>query len=81
MEEKLLTINLRKELDKTGRRRARNYMRILRNRIRRIVKTDKIRIDGRINEKVWSRSMGNPPLKLRIKTVKSDDGSVKVGLA
>jgi len=80
-EEKILTINLRKKLVKVAKwRRAKDYVKFLRERLKRNFKTEKIKIDKKLNEKIWERSMENPPVKLRVKVVKLDDGSVRVEL-
>jgi len=81
-EEKILTINLRKALVKSRKwEKARDYLKVLRELLRRKFKTDKIKIDGKLNEKIWWRGIENPPSKLKIRVTKSDDGTVKAGLA
>ena len=82
VEEKILTINLRKKLVKTKKwKKAKNYLKVLRELLRRKFKTDKIKIDGKLNEKIWGKSIENPPSKLKIKVIKSDDGTIKAELA
>ncbi len=80
-EEKILTINLRKKLVKTKKwKKAKNYLKVLREFLRRKFKTDKIKIDGKLNEKIWEKSIENPPYKLKIKVIKLDDGTIKAEL-
>jgi large subunit ribosomal protein L31e len=81
VEEKILTINLRKKMIKVAKwRRSKDYVKFLKENLKRNFKTDKIKIDQKLNEKIWKRSIENPPLKIRIKAIKSDDGTVKVEL-
>jgi large subunit ribosomal protein L31e len=81
VEEKILTINLRKKLVKTKKwKKAKNYLKVLRELLRRKFKTDKIKIDGKLNEKIWEKSIENPPYKLKIKVIKLDDGTIKAEL-
>lgn len=81
-EEKILTINLRKKLVKTKKwKKAKNYLKVLRELLRRKFKTDKIKIDGKLNEKIWGKGIENPPSKLKIKVIKLDDGTIKAELA
>lgn len=80
-EEKILTINLRKKLIKVAKwRRAKDYVKFLREKLKRNFKTEKIKIDKKLNEKIWERSIEKPLLKIRIKAVKLDDGSIKAEL-
>ena len=80
-EEKILTINLRKKLVKNSRwRRAKDCSKFFRETLEKRFKTDKIKIDKKVNEKIWERGIENPPFKLRVKSIKSDDGTVKIEL-
>lgn len=79
VEEKILTINLRKKILKVARwRRGKVYSKLLRELLKRRLKTEKIKIDKQLNEKIWKRGIENPPSKLRIKIVKQDDGSIRI---
>lgn len=80
-EEKIFNLNLRKQFVKVARwRRAKDFTQLLRKILKKKLKTDKIKIDKKLNEKIWERGMENPPAKLRIKTVKQDDGTFKIEL-
>ncbi len=81
VEEKVLTISLRKKMGK-GRnwKKVRNYLKLLRKLLERKLKTDKIKIDKKLNEKIWKGGIENPPYKLKIRIIKSDDGSIKAEL-
>jgi len=79
--ERVYTINLRKELIETPRwRRANRAIKLIREFVQRHMKSDKIKLDQRLNEKIWERSGKKPVMKLRIKVKKDDDGTVHVTL-
>jgi large subunit ribosomal protein L31e len=81
VEEKIVTINLRKKIIEKARwKRSKTALRILREILKKQTKSEKIKIDKKLNEKIWSRSSERPLAKLRIKVTKLDDGSVKVEL-
>lgn len=78
-EEKIMVINLRKKvLERPRWKRSKSTLNILKDILKKQTKTDKLKIDKNLNEKIWSRS--KPLTKLRLKIIKSDDGSVKVEL-
>ena len=64
-------------------RRAEAAMRFLRRFVARHMKTrpEMVKISNEVNEKVWSRSMNNPPSKIKVRVVKDDRGYVYVELA
>jgi large subunit ribosomal protein L31e len=45
------------------------------------MKTDNVKLDKTINEKVWSRGSEKPPSKIRIRAMKMEDGQVQAELA
>lgn len=78
-EEKILTVNLRKKLLKGPRWKRNKYAsRILRDILKRQTKSDKVKIDKELNEKIWRTE--TPPAKLRIKLTKLDDDSFRAEL-
>jgi large subunit ribosomal protein L31e len=80
-DEKILTLNLRKKMLKVAEwKRGKYYSRLFRKMLEKNLKTDKIKIGTKVNEKIWKRGTENPPLKIRIKSVKQDDGTVKIEL-
>jgi len=80
-EEKILTLNMRKDLAKTRRgRKANKVISVLRERIQKIFKEQRIVIDKTVNDKVWKSGMKNPPAKLKLKVTKVDDETVRVEL-
>jgi len=43
-------------------------------------KPEDVWIDQKLNEHVWEHGMQHPPAKIRVKTVKFEDGLVEVSL-
>ena len=44
------------------------------------MKTEDIKIDASVNEKIWERGIQKIPPKIKVKAVKEEDGSVAVTL-
>ena len=76
------TVPLKKAWRRKKNRRAEAAMRFLRTFISRHMKTtpEKVKIDAKVNEKIWERSMNNPPRRIRVTAAKADDGTVIVSL-
>ncbi len=82
VEEKILILNLRKDLVKTPKwRRSKSIASLLRKRVAKFSKTGKVKIDAKISEQLWSRGIKSPPTHLKVKIKKLDDGSVEAQLA
>ena len=80
-EEKILTVNLRKNLIKSPNwRRTTDYSKQFKALLKKRLKNDKVKIDQKLNEEIWKRSIQNPPMKIRLKVIKQDDKSVTVEL-
>ena len=80
-EEKFVTLNLRKDLVKAPKwNRGTFAVRILKKKLKKIVKTETIKIDKRVNEKIWSRGIKKPTSKLRVRITKVDEKTSKVEL-
>ncbi|NCO96702.1 MAG: hypothetical protein COY38_00455 [Candidatus Aenigmarchaeota archaeon CG_4_10_14_0_8_um_filter_37_24] len=74
MEEKVFTINLRKEAlkgPKTRKSHASSF--IVRKYLKRHMKADNIKIGASINKAIWYRSIKKPPEKIKIKAIKVKD--------
>ena len=79
--EKIITINLRKGLKKSPRwNRARKATANLRKLLHRHVKAENIKIDKKVNEIIWRKSIERPAHKLRLKVTKTDSKTAKVEL-
>jgi large subunit ribosomal protein L31e len=74
VEEKFLTINLRKSLvKKQNWRRSKVAVFILKKLLKRHLKTDKIKISQTLNNLIWKRGIKRPKTKIRIKAVKEGE--------
>jgi large subunit ribosomal protein L31e len=81
VEEKYLTLNLRKLLvKKQNWRRSESAVFILKRVLKRHLKTDKIKISTALNNLIWKRGIKNPKTKLKVKVVKEGE-EYKVDLA
>lgn len=80
-EEKIVTLNLRKEIKKATRwKKSKIIVKLIREKIKRISKAEEVKIDSSVNKKIWSRGIEKPPAKLRLKIVKTDEKTAKVEL-
>jgi len=78
VEEKLYTVNFRKAWITPRGKRVPRAVRMLRDFVKRHMKTEDVIISNEINEKLWSRSIKKPPRKLRVRVVKDKEGNVIV---
>ncbi len=78
VEEKLYTVNFRKAWIAPRGKRVPRAVRMLRDFVKRHMKTEDVIISNEINEKLWSRSVKKPPRKLRVRVVKDKEGNVIV---
>jgi len=81
MEEKIITVNIRKKLLRTPKwRRASHAARILRDTLKKRLKTE-VKLSKDINEKIWAKGIENPASKIRIRVVKIDEKTSRAELA
>jgi large subunit ribosomal protein L31e len=81
IEEKTVTINLRKAYLASGKRAAPRAINIIRNIAKKIADTDEIKINNEVNMAIWSRGKGKTLRKISIKVQKLKDGTANVILA
>jgi large subunit ribosomal protein L31e len=81
--ERVYTIPLRDVKRVPRWRRANRAMKEIKSYLVRHLKTpaEKVKIDGSLNEIIWSRGGEKPPSKLRVRAVKFDDGGVEAEFA
>ena len=73
-EEKVITINLRKDLaGKPFWNKTRTAVKVLRNIIEKNTRTDKIVISRKLNEHLWTKGIQHPTTRMRVKLVKDGD--------
>jgi len=81
VEEKYLTLNLRKLLvKKQNWRRSELAVLTLKRLLKRHLKTDKIKISTALNNLIWKRGIKRPKTKIKVKAVKEGE-EYKVDLA
>ena len=80
VEERVYTIPLGRAWRAPRPIRTPRAVREIRGFIRRHMKTEEVRIDGKLNEFVWRRSIEKPPRRVRVRAAKDKDGVVWVFL-
>ena len=75
MAEKIFTINLRKlALRESKWKKSKKSVALVRNFLKRHMKTDDIKLDKSITEEIWKRGSHKPPTKIRIKAYETEGG-------
>lgn len=76
----LLNIPLRKAKFSSRKRRADSVMAIIKEYVERFTKSenDKIWIDTKVNEAVWSRGRTKIPSRIQVKIIKLQEGTTEV---
>jgi len=75
MAERIFTINLRKATLNTPRwKKSKRSVAIIREFLKKHMKTDEIRIGKSITEKIWESGNQNPPNKIRIRAIETEEG-------
>ena len=62
-------------------RRSAKAIKDIREFLGRHMKSDDVKLDASINEKVWSRGSQKPPARIRVRAMKLEDGQVQAELA
>lgn len=80
--EQIFTIPLDKAKSVPRWKRSKKAVKVVKAHLARHLKADesKIHIDASINEEIWSRGSQKPPLQIRVKAMKFEDGVVEVEL-
>ncbi|ADG13079.1 50S ribosomal protein L31e [Methanocaldococcus infernus] len=75
--ERIYTISLRDVINKsTRKKRAPRAIKKIREFLMRHMKAKEVKISNELNEKVWERGIEKPPARVRVKAVKTEDGTV-----
>lgn len=81
LKEQIYIIPLR-EVKKAPRwKRSNRAIKDIRAFLAKHMKSDDVKLDKTINEKVWSQGSQKPPRKIRIRAMKFEDGQVQAELA
>ena len=62
-------------------KRSPKAIKVIRAFLKQHMKSEDIKIDASINEKIWERGSQKPPRKIRVRAMKFEDGQVQVELA
>ncbi|MEM2878521.1 MAG: 50S ribosomal protein L31e [Candidatus Hadarchaeales archaeon] len=80
-EERIYVIPIRR-VKRSGRKtRSKRASMVVREFLRRHMKSDRVKIDQKLNSRLWARGIQKPCLRIRVRAVKGDDGSVEAFLA
>ena len=79
--EKIYVIPLRKVKNVPRTIRSPRAIRQVKEFIQKHMKSDEIKLDASVNEKIWERGIQKVPPKIKVKAVKDEDGTVEVTLA
>ncbi len=76
--ERIYTIPLRTVKEMPSGKRTMKAVRFVRRFIEKHMKSDHVKIDRELNEKLWKDGIRNIPSKIKVKATALDDGSVLV---
>jgi large subunit ribosomal protein L31e len=62
-------------------KRSNTAIKDIRKYLAKHMKSEDVKLDRSINEKVWDRGSTKPPSKIRIRAMKMEDGQVQAELA
>ncbi|MDR2829779.1 MAG: 50S ribosomal protein L31e [Methanobrevibacter sp.] len=78
--ERVYTIPLRKVKNVQRTIRAPRAIREVQNFLKKHMKAEKVKLDAKINEKIWERSIQKIPSKIKVKAFKNTNGIVEAEL-
>ncbi len=76
--ERVYTIPLRTVKTAPSSKRTMKAVRFVKRFIEKNMKSEQVKIDGKLNEKLWKNGIRNIPSKIKVKATALDDGSVLV---
>ena len=80
-EEREYTVPLQRAWISPRGKRVPRAVKMLREFIRRHMKSDSVSISPEVNEALWRRGIEKPPRRIRVRAVKDKEGRVTVYLA
>lgn len=80
VEERIYTIPLSKAWSSPKKKRTPRAMRVLKDFIRKHMKSEELLISTEVNEFLWSKGIEGSPRRIRIKAVRDTDNVVTVYL-
>ncbi|MER3602195.1 MAG: 50S ribosomal protein L31e [Nitrososphaerota archaeon] len=68
-----LVLNLREVKRAPPRKRAKKAVLLLAQRLRRLFKKERVKLDPKLNERLWARGIRRPPSRIRLKVRIEED--------
>jgi large subunit ribosomal protein L31e len=81
LQEHIYIIPLRDSRRAPRWKRSNTAIKDIRKYLAKHMKSEDVKLDRSINEKVWDRGSTKPPTKIRIRAMKMEDGQVQAELA
>ncbi|MBN2109641.1 MAG: 50S ribosomal protein L31e [Methanosarcinaceae archaeon] len=83
VKEQIYTIPLRSVKEAPRWKRSSRAVKVIKDYLTRHMKVgpEKIKLDNSLNEKLWERGCEKPPLSVRVRAAKFEDGEVHAELA
>lgn len=81
MQERIYVIPLRDARRMPRWKRANGAIKDIRKFLARHMKSEDVKLDKTINERIWNRGSEKPPSKIRVRAIKMEDGQVQAELA
>lgn len=81
LKEQIYIVPLRNSRRAPSRRRCNAAIKDIKAYLVRHMKSENIKLDSSINEKVWERGAEKPPASIRVRAMKFEDGQVQAELA
>ncbi len=81
LKEQIYVIPLRDVKTAPRWKRSPRAIKEIREYLAKHMKSEDIKIDRSINEKIWERGCEKPPRKIRVRAMKFEDGQVQAELA
>jgi large subunit ribosomal protein L31e len=81
LQEHIYIIPLRDSRRAPRWKRSNTAIKDIRKYLARHMKSEDVKLDRSINEKVWDRGSTKPPSKIRVRAMKMEDGQVQAELA
>lgn len=81
VDEQIYVIPLRDAKRAPRWKRSNTAIKDIRKFLARHMKSNDVKLDRTINERVWDRGSEKPPTRIRVRAMKFDDGQVQAELA
>ena len=78
VEERIYTIPFRRVWATPRGKRTPRALRMLRDFVKRHMKTEKVEISNEVNQQLWARGITKPPRQIKVRLVKDKEGRVIV---